>query len=121
DVATHIADNGKIAFAPEITTVTRRAAVKVLRGDTMAKVAQRHGVSVTNLAQWNEIKPGAKLRAGQSLDVYKTVRVSASGTSGSAHRTKHAKNSSRPAITKKKAATKVVQKRKAAAPKKKQR
>lgn len=121
DVATHIADNGKIAFAPEITTVTRRAAVKVLRGDTMAKVAQRHGVSVTNLAQWNEIKPGAKLRAGQSLDVYKTVRISASGTSGSAHRTKHAKNSSRPAITKKKAATKVVQKRKAAAPKKKQR
>jgi membrane-bound lytic murein transglycosylase D len=117
DVATHIADNGRIAFAPEVTSVTRRTPVKVLRGDSMGKLASRHGVSVANLARWNDIKPNAKLRAGQSLDVYKTVRVVASGASP--QRSNGTKNS-RPTITKKAAAPKVAQKRKAA-PTKKQR
>ncbi|MDH1766618.1 transglycosylase SLT domain-containing protein [Comamonas aquatica] len=80
DVSTHIADHGTLAFAPEITEVTRRTAVKVLRGDNMAKVASRHGVTVANLARWNDMKPTASLRAGQSLEVYKTVRVSAAPT-----------------------------------------
>jgi len=79
-VSTHIADHGTLAFAPEITEVTRRTAVKVLRGDNMAKVASRHGVTVANLARWNDMKPTASLRAGQSLEVYKTVRVSAAPT-----------------------------------------
>lgn len=80
DVSTHIADHGTLALAPEITEVTRRTSVKARRGDNLAKVASRHGVTVANLARWNDMKPTASLRAGQSLEVYKTVRVSAAPT-----------------------------------------
>ncbi len=61
DVSSHIADHGTLAFAPEITEVTRRTPVKVRKGDTMAKVASRNGVTVANLARWNDIKTTAKL------------------------------------------------------------
>lgn len=57
DVASHIADSGKIAFAPEVTNVTRRTSVKVRRGDSMASVARRNGVSVADLARWNSSRP----------------------------------------------------------------
>lgn len=113
DVASHIADNGRVAFAPEVTQVTRRVPVKVRKGDTMTKVARRNGVTVANLARWNDIKPTAKLRAGQSLDVYKTVKVVASGAStarqkhnGKASATKKARAT---AVTKKPVTTKVAQ------------
>src|SRR5690606_37512120 len=98
DVASHIADNGRISFTPEITTVTRRTPVKVLRGDSMAKVARRHGVTVANLARWNDIGTNAKLRAGQMLDVYKTVKVSAAGATG---KKASASKKSRTTVTKK--------------------
>jgi membrane-bound lytic murein transglycosylase D len=101
DVATHIADNGRIAFAPEITEVTRRTPVKVRKGDTMAKVAQRHRVSLANLARWNDISSSTKLRAGQSLDIYKTVKVVASGaTNKTTKHTKTTKTAQKPKITK---------------------
>ena len=118
DVSTHIADNGTLAFAPEITEVTRRTSVSVRKGDTMAKVAKRNGVTLANLARWNDIKPTTKLRAGQSLDVYKTVKVVASGASG--RKTSHTKKA-RVTVTKKPVVTKVAQKTKTPAPTKKKR
>lgn len=81
DVSSHIADHGHIAFAPEIIEVTRRTPVKTRKGDTMASVARRNGVTVENLARWNDMKPTAKLSAGQSLDIYKTIKVAATGAS----------------------------------------
>ena len=121
DVSTHIADNGRLAFAPEITEVTRRTSVKVRKGDTMAKVAQRNGVTLANLARWNDIKSTTKLRAGQSLDVYKTVKIVASGASGNTRHKSTATKKSRVTVTKKPAATKVAQKPKNASPTKKKR
>lgn len=118
DVATHIADNGMLLFAPEITEVTRRSPVQVRKGDTMAKVAARNGVTVANLARWNDISAATKLRAGQSLDVYKTVKLVASGASGKKAST--AKNA-RTKITKKPAAVQVAQKNKGGTPTKKKR
>ena len=119
DVSTHIADHGKLAFAPEITEVTRRTAVKVRKGDTMAKFARRNGVSVANLARWNEIKPNAKLTAGQSLDIYKTVKVVASGASSKKSTT--TKKTRTTTVTKKPATTQVAQKSKGGTPTKKKR
>ncbi|MEG0788463.1 MAG: LysM peptidoglycan-binding domain-containing protein, partial [Comamonas sp.] len=118
DVATHIADNGKLALAPEITEVTRRTPVKVLKGDTMAKVASRNGVSAANLARWNDMSISSKLRAGQSLDIYKTVKVSAAGAS--AKKTTTTKKA-RTAGTQKAAPAKVAQKSKGGTPTKKKR
>lgn len=72
DVAGHVADNGQISFAPEI--VTRRTTVKARRHDTLISVANRYGVSVSNLADWNDLKSTATLKAGQALVAYLPVR-----------------------------------------------
>lgn len=119
DVSSHIADHGTLAFAPEITEVTRRTPVKVRKGDTMAKVAKRNGVTVANLARWNDIKTTTKLTSGQSLDIYKTVKIRAAGANNKkSPPTKQARST---AVTKKAATTKVAQKSKGGTPTKKKR
>ena len=122
DVSSHIADNGILAFAPEVNDITRRAPVKVLKGDTLSRVAKRHGVTVTNLARWNDIPTTAKLKAGQSLDIYKSVKIVASGTSSKSSKksapTKQARSTK---VTKKTASTNVAQKSKGGTPTKKKR
>ncbi|GGH55905.1 lytic transglycosylase [Comamonas phosphati] len=85
DVAGHVADNGQISFAPEI--VTRRTMVKARRHDTLVSVASRYGVSVSNLADWNDLKSTATLKAGQSLIAYLPVRTG--GGHASAPRAAH--------------------------------
>ena len=113
DVASHIADNGKIAFAPEVTNVTRRTSVKVRRGDSMARVARRNGVSVADLARWNSLKTNSQLKAGQSLSIYKTVRMAANTSGQKASKNRQA------STTKKPANAKVAQKAKSSTTKKK--
>jgi len=65
DVTEQIADNAQLALAPEI--VLRRIMVSARKGDTLASLAARHGVSAANMATWNKLKPNAQLRSGQSL------------------------------------------------------
>jgi membrane-bound lytic murein transglycosylase D len=67
DVTEHIADHAQLAFAPEI--VLRRVMVSARKGDTLASLAARHGVSAANMATWNKLKPNAQVSAGQSLAV----------------------------------------------------
>ena len=119
DVSTQIADNGRISFAPEVTNITRRTSVKVRKGETMTRLARRNGVSVANLARWNNLKTTTKLVAGQSLDVYKTVTVVA--TAKSTQKTTATKKQRSTAVTKKPAVTKVAQKTKGGTPTKKKR
>ncbi len=42
----------------------------VKRGDTLEKIARRHGVPSRQLAQWNGLSAGGTLKAGQQLTVY---------------------------------------------------
>ncbi|CAL1239657.1 transglycosylase SLT domain-containing protein [Candidatus Methylocalor cossyra] len=44
--------------------------VVVRKGDTLATLAKRHGVSAVKLAEWNGLKPKAPLKAGQELLVF---------------------------------------------------
>ena len=67
DVTEHMADNAQLAFAPEI--VLRRIMVSARKGDTLASLAARHGVSAANMATWNKLKANAHLSSGQSLAV----------------------------------------------------
>ncbi|MEG2047678.1 MAG: LysM peptidoglycan-binding domain-containing protein, partial [Comamonas sp.] len=76
DVPGHVADNGQISFAPEIVTV--RTTVKARKRDTLISVASRYGVSVSNLADWNDLKSTASLHAGQSLVAYLPSRAARS-------------------------------------------
>ena len=67
DVTEYIADNAQLAFAPEI--VLRRVMISARKGDTLASLAARHGVSAANMATWNKLQPNAHVSAGQSLAV----------------------------------------------------
>jgi len=58
----------------------------VRRGDTLSRIAQRHGVSVPDLRRWNRlgssslIRPGQRIRLGPSNDL-----ASSGATSGGRH------------------------------------
>ncbi|MEX3931893.1 peptidoglycan DD-metalloendopeptidase family protein [Paraburkholderia phymatum] len=45
------------------------AMYKVRRGDSLARVARGHNVTVAQIVAWNHLKPHARLRTGQSLKV----------------------------------------------------
>jgi len=79
DVPEHIADNGQILLAPERAQARK---VKVRKGDTLAKIARTHKVSVAALREWNRLKPNAALRAGQVLVLYGQAPVSTAKPSG---------------------------------------
>jgi membrane-bound lytic murein transglycosylase D len=68
DVTGHLADNGQLLLAPEL--VLRKITVKAHQGDTLLRLASRHGVSATNVADWNRLKPNATLSNGQSLSIF---------------------------------------------------
>ena len=51
------------------------------RGDSVAAVAKRHGVSATQVAQWNNLAPDARLRPGSTVVVYVPQRPAAKGVS----------------------------------------
>jgi len=65
DVTEHLADNGQMAFAPEV--VLKRIVLKARRGDTLASFASKNGVSVANLLSWNNLSAHSQLKAGQAV------------------------------------------------------
>ena len=67
DVTEHLADNGQLGLAPEM--VLKRIAVKARKGDSLASLAARHGVSEANMASWNKLKANTHLTAGQTLTI----------------------------------------------------
>jgi membrane-bound lytic murein transglycosylase D len=78
DVTEHLADNAIISFAPEI--VLRRMMVKVQKGDTLASLASRHGVSPSNIAAWNKLKMPVALKPGQSIAILVPTTASSRGS-----------------------------------------
>ncbi|MES2980289.1 MAG: transglycosylase SLT domain-containing protein [Pseudomonadota bacterium] len=80
DVAGHIADNGQISFSPE--AVTRRTAIKAKKGDSVATVAKRFGLTALNVAEWNQVTAHTAFKPGQEVVLFlplKQVRASAKG------------------------------------------
>ena len=73
DVSAHLADNGQLAFTPEM--VTRRTTVRAGKRDTVRSIAQRFRVSADNVADWNDVKASAAFKAGQQVVVYLPVRM----------------------------------------------
>lgn len=67
DVTEHLADNAQLGLLPAM--VLRRISVKARQGDTLASLAARHGVSEANIADWNKLKPKARVATGQSFTI----------------------------------------------------
>jgi membrane-bound lytic murein transglycosylase D len=74
DVTEHLADNGHLLLAPEV--VLRKIMVRARAGDTLARLASRHGVSTANVADWNRLRPNAALSKGQNLSIYVPAKAS---------------------------------------------
>jgi membrane-bound lytic murein transglycosylase D len=68
DVTEAIAENAQLSLAPEV--VLRRVSVTARRGDTLATLAARHGVTASSLADWNRLHASATVKAGQHLVVF---------------------------------------------------
>jgi membrane-bound lytic murein transglycosylase D len=87
DVKEHLADNAQLALAPEV--VLKRILVTARKGDTLASLAARHGVTAANMASWNKLSSVSTLKGGQSLVVLvpsEGARRSSKSTAPSASR-----------------------------------
>jgi len=71
DVAERIADNGQVAFAPEIAL--RRTVVKAGRHETVASIAKRYRQSPASVAEWNKVSAAAAFKAGQQVVLFLPV------------------------------------------------
>ncbi len=85
DVAGHVAQNGQLALAPEVTL--RRRVVKAGKRDSVATIAKRYHVSAAQVADWNDVAAGASFKSGQKIVVYVPVRAKATRAK-SGHRVK---------------------------------
>jgi membrane-bound lytic murein transglycosylase D len=73
DVASHVADNAQMTFAPEI--VTRRSTVKARKGETVASIARRYGLSAASVAEWNKVSASSAFKVGQQIVVFLPVKA----------------------------------------------
>jgi len=79
DVSSHLADNGQLAFAPEV--VTRKTTVRAGKGETVASIARRYKLAASNVADWNDVRANAAFKLGQQVVVYLPVRQVAASAS----------------------------------------
>jgi len=68
DVKESTADNAQLSLAPEV--VLKRVRITARKGDTLASLGARHGVSATSLAGWNRLPTMASLKSGQNLVMF---------------------------------------------------
>ena len=72
DVASHVADNAQMSLAPEI--VTRRTTVKARKGETVATIAKRYGLSAASVAEWNSVSTASAFKLGDQVVVFLPVK-----------------------------------------------
>ena len=73
DVSLHVADNGQMAFTPEI--VNRRTTVRAGKHENVASIARRYKLAAASVAEWNDVKANAAFKTGQQVVVYLPVRA----------------------------------------------
>lgn len=75
DVASHVAHNGQLSLAPEVTL--RRTVVKAGKSDSVAAIARRYKVSPEQVAEWNSVGAATVFKAGQQVILHLPVRAQA--------------------------------------------
>jgi membrane-bound lytic murein transglycosylase D len=73
DVTSHVADNAQVSLAPEI--ITRRTTVKARKGESVASVARRYGLSAGSVAEWNKVGENAAFKLGQQVVLFLPVKA----------------------------------------------
>lgn len=117
DVSVHVADNGHLSLQPEVTL--RRTAVRARKGENLAQLAERFGVSPVSAAGWNKLAVNARLKPGQRITLMLPRRTAQAAAAPRAPKREIAATTKRPrqqAPTAAKATRNVVVKGKATAP-----
>ncbi|MGM9428540.1 transglycosylase SLT domain-containing protein [Hydrogenophaga sp. MI9] len=65
DVSEFVADHAQLSLTPDI--ILKRSVVKARKGDNLAKLAQRYGVSPVSAAGWNRMSVNERLKPGQRV------------------------------------------------------
>jgi membrane-bound lytic murein transglycosylase D len=89
DVSEHIAHNATMQLAPDAPALRRLVLKAGPKGDSVAAVAKRYGVSTAQVAQWNKVTNIARFAAGARVVVFVPNRKSTtrSAKAGSSTRT----------------------------------
>jgi len=88
DVSERVAETATLLLASD-GPVQRRVSFKVgKKGDSVAAVAKRYGVSAAQVAQWNRVDAQARFAAGSTVTVFVPQKATRSAKAASAHRTK---------------------------------
>jgi membrane-bound lytic murein transglycosylase D len=77
DVPESIAEFASLRLAPEGRALRRVSFRAGPKGESVAAVARRYRVSAQQLAQWNDVQPGGRFRAGETIVVMQPVRAAA--------------------------------------------
>jgi membrane-bound lytic murein transglycosylase D len=85
DVPVHLADNAQILLQPEQRL--RRVTVKARKGDNLAALARRHGVSAVDAARWNQLAVNSALKVGQVLTLHVPERAAGKASARPAAKT----------------------------------
>ncbi len=72
DVTSHVADTAQVSLAPEI--VIRRTTVKARKGESVATIARRYGLSPSSVAEWNNVRTSAAFKPGHQVVVFLPVK-----------------------------------------------
>jgi membrane-bound lytic murein transglycosylase D len=75
DVAEAIADNAQLSLGRQQLQVRR--IVRASKNDTVAKLARRHRIEASSVAEWNKLSVSAALKQGQRITVYLPARSTA--------------------------------------------
>jgi membrane-bound lytic murein transglycosylase D len=100
DVTSHVADNAQVSFAPEI--VTRRTLVKARKGESVATIAKRYGLSAASVAEWNNVSASSPFKLGHQVVVFLPVKSHAAPAGRGKANVKAVKRSTAKAVVKSK-------------------
>jgi len=84
DVPVEVADNAMMALSPDAPPL-RKVSLKAGRKESVASVAKRYRVGVTQVAQWNGVGAGASFKPGQTVVVYVANKTKGSKTAKATH------------------------------------
>ncbi|MGE0098379.1 MAG: transglycosylase SLT domain-containing protein [Hydrogenophaga sp.] len=93
DVPGHVADNARLSLQPDV--VLTRTTVRARKGENVARLARRYGVSAVSVADWNKLAVNAPLKAGQRITLLLPKRAATASASSSKKPVKRAASTSK--------------------------
>ena len=104
DVSVELADNATMALTPDVPPL-RKAMLRAGKNDSVASIAKRYRVNLAQVADWNQVAPSAKFKAGQTITVFVSGKVQQAGATRAIRATRTAKSAPATPATRMAAAT----------------